>query len=57
VCEKINSGFIYRELLKAMSKYFQTGETPIPIEQSLEVMVFVQKALESAAKGGAEVSL
>ena len=62
-CEKgfmvreIDSGFIYRELLKAMAKYFQTGETPIPIEQSLEVMVFIQKALESSAKGGVEVTL
>ena len=62
-CEKaifsrqIDSAYIYRELLKAMSKFFQTGEPPIPIEESLEVMKFIQKALESTAKGGTEVAV
>ena len=57
VHREIDSGFIYRELLKAMARFFQTGEPPIPIEQSLEVMVFIQKALASAAAGGAEMAL
>lgn len=62
-CEKavvqreISSGFIYRELLKNMAKFFETGEPPIPIEQSLEVMVFIQKALESAKQNGALVAM
>jgi len=62
-CEKgifvrqINSAYIYRELLKAMAKFFETGQPPIPIEESLEVMVFIQRALESAKQGGAEVAM
>jgi len=57
VRREIDASYIYRELLKKMSAFFNTGEPPIPIEESLEVMVFIEKALESAKNNGAAVAM
>ena len=58
-CEKavrpttIDAGFIYRELLKAISHMFQTGEPPFALSESVEVVAFIEAALKSAHHYGA----
>ena len=47
----------YRELVKQMSKFFNTGVPAVPIEESLEVVKFIMKGLESADKDGETVTL
>ncbi len=62
-CEKavrpttIDAGFIYRELLKAISRMFQTGEAPISLAESVEVVAFIEAALKSAHTNGAPVAI
>lgn len=52
VTRQIDFTYGYRELVKQMSAFFNTGEPPIPMEESLEVVKFIMKALESVdAKG------
>jgi len=58
-CEKkviqtsINAGYIYRELLKRMVKMFETGENPVDIQETLELIAFIEAARVSAENGGA----
>lgn len=62
-CEKklvlspIDSKYIYRELLKQVSKFFETGVSPVPVEETVETIGFIEKALLSAKRGGKEVPL
>jgi hypothetical protein len=62
-CEKklvispIDSKYIYRELLKQVAVFFETGVSPVPVEESVEVIGFIEKALVSAKKGGKNVPL
>ena len=62
-CEKkvhsasINTAYIYRELLKRVVKMFRTGKAPLEIEETLEIVAFIEAALRSAQKGGEEVRL
>ncbi len=62
-CEKklvispIDSRYIYRELLKQVAKFFETKVSPVPIEESVEVIGFIEQALASARKGGKTVAL
>jgi len=62
-CEKqvvttsINAGLIYRELLKQMVKMFQTGQPPVDLQETLELVAFIEAAMESQAKNGAPVKL
>jgi len=58
-CEKqvvqrsINAAYIYRELLKRIVRMFETGENPVDIEETLEIVAFIEAARLSAEKGGA----
>jgi len=36
---------------------FQTGEPPIDISETIEIVAFIEAALESARKGGEPVKL
>ncbi len=62
-CEKrvvssaINAGFIYRELLKRIVKMFETGQAPIDIRETLEIIAFVEATMVSSRQNGARVPL
>ena len=47
----------YAMLLRAMLPFLQTGISPIPIAETLEVMAFLDAAHKSLNSNGAEVSL
>lgn len=42
---------IYAQLIKEIISFFQTGKSPIPIEETLEMMKFMQAAMLSEKKG------
>jgi hypothetical protein len=62
-CEKkvvpatINAGFIYRELLKRIVGMFETGKPPIDINETLEIIAFIEAAMASAKQDGERVKL
>lgn len=62
-CEKqvvttsINAGYIYRELLKKMVEMFRTGEPPVDLQETLEIVAFIEAAMVSAASDGKRVDL
>jgi GFO/IDH/MocA oxidoreductase family protein len=47
----------YRDLLVEVVKFFQTGAPPVPPEETLEMMVFMEAADLSKARGGEPVIL
>jgi hypothetical protein len=57
VASPIDSRYIYRELLKQVAKFFETGVSPVPVEESVETIGFIEKALVSAKKAGKSVAL
>ena len=57
VIKPIDFTYGYRELLKEMSAFFNTGKPPIPVSESVEVVRFISKALESADQQGKPVAL
>lgn len=63
VCEKhawattVEMRYIYRELLKRVAEMFKTGKPPIDITETLEVVAFIEAALQSAEQSGEPVEL
>ena len=55
VTPKVSDG--YRPLVEEIVKFFQTKQPPVPNEESLEVMEFMDAAQRSMAKGGTPVKL
>lgn len=53
----IGTGVIYRELLKRIVQFFETGQSPLDIHVTVEIMAFMEAALKSAAADGARVKL
>ncbi|MCI0523648.1 MAG: Gfo/Idh/MocA family oxidoreductase [Acidobacteria bacterium] len=47
----------YRNLLVEVIKFFQTGAPPVPPEETLEMMAFMEAADLSKARGGSPVAL
>ena len=47
----------YRSLMVEIVKFFQTGIAPIPPEETLEIMAFMEAADLSKVRGGAPVAL
>jgi hypothetical protein len=47
----------YRGLLVEIVKFFQTGVPPVPPEETLEIIAFMEAAELSKARGGAPVAL
>jgi hypothetical protein len=47
----------YRGLVAEIVKFFQTGVPPVPAEETLEIMAFMEAAELSKARGGAPVAL
>jgi predicted dehydrogenase len=47
--------YIYRELLKKIVEFFRTGRSPVPLEQTLEIIAFIEAANSSARQHGQPV--
>ncbi len=47
----------YFGLLGAIVEFFRTGQSPVPIDETLEIMAFMEAADLSKARGGAPVAL
>jgi predicted dehydrogenase len=47
----------YRDLLVEIVKFFQTGVPPVPADETLEIMAFMEAADLSKTRGGGPVSL
>lgn len=47
----------YASLLKQIVNFFQTGNPPVPAEETIEIYAFMSAADESQAQGGAPVSI
>ncbi|HTG45552.1 MAG TPA: gfo/Idh/MocA family oxidoreductase, partial [Verrucomicrobiae bacterium] len=56
VAEQKGSGD-YAPLLREVMKFFQTGISPVPAEETLEMFAFMEAADESKRQGGAPVRL
>ena len=62
-CEKqvvttsIDAGMVYRELLKKMVEMFQTGQPPVELQETLEIVAFIEAAMESGKNDGKRVKL
>ena len=57
VATAVDAGGIYPALLARVKAFVQTGESPVPPEQSVEVIAFLEAANASMAAGGAPVTL
>lgn len=51
------TGNIYRNLLRHMVHFFETGESPVPIQVTLEISAFMDAAAASAKMNGAPAAL
>ncbi len=49
--QMVSEQFIYRELLKRVIEMFETGESPIDMRETLEIVAFIEAAVESARTG------
>jgi len=47
----------YRPLLRAIITFFQTGVSPVPEEETVEIMAFMEADMLSKARGGAPVDV
>lgn len=47
----------YSALLKEIMEFFRTRKPPVPMEETLEIMAFIDAAWESSQKGGESVKL
>ncbi|MCS7253083.1 MAG: Gfo/Idh/MocA family oxidoreductase [Armatimonadetes bacterium] len=52
IASSIDTRFIYRELLKRVVEMFQTGKPPLDIQESLEIVAFIEAAMRSMRCGG-----
>ncbi|MDD2707278.1 MAG: Gfo/Idh/MocA family oxidoreductase [Verrucomicrobiae bacterium] len=53
----VDPGKIYPELLKRIKNFIETGKSPVPAAESVEVIAFMEAANKSMAKGGAPVKV
>jgi len=62
-CEKkvvsasINAGLIYRELIKQIVRFFETGKSPVDIREMLEVIAFIEATATSVRQNGERTPL
>jgi hypothetical protein len=50
---KVGTKFIYRELLKKIVDMFKTGKSPLDINETIELVAFIEAANKSGANHGA----
>jgi hypothetical protein len=48
----LDTRFIYRELLRQIVAFFETGRQPFPLSQTVEIVAFIEAALHSADHRG-----
>ena len=48
----INAAYIYRELLTRVVQMFESGEPPLAIDETLEIVAFIEAAMRSAQLQG-----
>lgn len=48
----LDTKLIYRELLRQIVAFFETGRPPIPLSHTVEIVAFIEAALHSASRGG-----
>jgi predicted dehydrogenase len=48
----INARYIYRELLKEIVKMFETKKAPLDVEETVEIVAFIEAALKSTENHG-----
>lgn len=53
----IGTGQIYRELLKKIVQFFETGKAPVPLSESVEMMGFIEAAYKSGMNHGSVMSI
>lgn len=54
---RLSTTYVYRNLLEQMVRFFQTRESPVDLEVTIEMVAFMEAALVSAADAGALVEL
>jgi predicted dehydrogenase len=47
----------YHGLVAAVVEFFRSGKSPVPIEETIEIMAFMEAADASKARGGAPVAI
>lgn len=57
ISSTIDTKYIYRELLKRVIEMFQTRKMPINPKETIEIIAFMEAALNSANKNSREVAL
>jgi hypothetical protein len=53
----LDTKYIYRELLRQIVAFFETGRPPIPLSHTVEIVAFIEAALHSANNDGAPAAL
>jgi hypothetical protein len=48
----VGTKFIYRELLKQVVAMFKTGQAPLDISETIEIVAFIEAANKSGANHG-----
>ena len=48
----LDTRFIYRELLRQIVAFFETGRPPVPLSHTVEIVAFIEAALHSANNRG-----
>jgi virulence factor len=54
---EVGTGLIYRELLKQVVRFFETGKSPVAPSETLEIMAFIEAANSSGQNHGSLVTL
>ncbi len=57
VVKPINAAYIYRELLKVIVKMFETKRAPLDPQETIEIVAFIESAIESANNHGGRITL
>lgn len=53
----LETKFTYRELLRQIVAFFETGVSPVPLSHTVEIVAFMEAALRSANSGGQRTPL
>lgn len=57
VDQKTVSGSVYASMAQQMMKFFQTGVSPVSLDETVEIMAFMEAADESKRQGGRTVKI
>ena len=57
VDQKTGGGSVYAAMAQQMMKFFQTGVAPVSLDETIEIMAFMEAADESKRQGGKAVKI